>query len=153
MTPDVPIAAIRDAIGESAVLRLTGLDRRTLGRIMSGQATLHVDTAAVLRENLRSVARLAGAHAPADGQAIRGIRSIASMSPRAAAPYYKTAAALIEAGNWVSMRDLCVAVGGDPNASAPNSAARSLAAAGLVVIEDDPADRQRRAKRVMWVAR
>ncbi|ODN69579.1 hypothetical protein A6302_03125 [Methylobrevis pamukkalensis] len=146
MTAAERLTALRDMLGDEAIHRLSGLDRRTIQRIAAGEATLHAETAGKLRDGIEAAARAAGA----GGQTpVQVVRQVAAVTPRGGSAYYLVAALLAERGRPMLLRDLCIEVSGDPNASAPNSAAHALEKAGLIRIE--PASEHHLAKQAVWI--
>jgi hypothetical protein len=148
MTPAEKIAALREMIGDEALHRLSGLDRRTIQRIAAGDASLHAETAARIKSGLRDITRLAGAIGPS---ALEIVQQVAAATPGGGKIYYLVAALLQDHGKPMTLRDICIAISDDPDASAPNAAVRALAAAGLVKIE--AAGHHHLAKQATWIGR
>lgn len=142
-----PFAALRDTLGDAALGRLSGLSRRDVQRIAAGEATLHADTGARVREGIAEAARVAGVPTAADALAV--MEAIFARLPSAGPMQVRVGLALWRRGRAWALRDLCETLGGTPSATGPHQAVTSLARVGLVAIE--PGGDHHRAKQARWL--
>lgn len=127
MTPE-SVAALRELLGDAAIGRLTGLDRRTIQRAAAGEATIYPDTAEKLQHGLINAARLAGA------DAIDVVERVAAALPATGPTAMRVALLLWQYGEPVLISALQSRLQIGKNRSPLDTAIERLAAAGLVRI-------------------
>jgi len=146
----LPIDKLIDLIGEGAIRRLSGLDRRDIQRIAKGESSLHAPTAGKIRDGVEAAA-IAANVALAD-DAIAVVKKIFAARPTAARLQVLIGLELWRRGTAIAMRDICTAFGkGDPNASGPNDALHKLAAAGLVKLEPMSDEKHGTPLQARWI--
>ncbi len=150
MTTDAEImTGLRELIGDSAIERLSGLDRRTIRRVAAGETDLYQETASRLHSGLvRAAGLLCPTPLPAaapnggpDSEAF--VRDLIARNLPSAPPLVTRTALILAARSPIRLPDLCEAVTGDRNASGPNVAVRLMADSGLVSITKAPTGRGR----------
>lgn len=130
---------LREALGASAVERLSGLDDRTRRRIEAGQAEMYPETLSRLREGLAGAARSAGIPTADDATAV--IRAVAERRRMAGPLVMLAALELWREGAPMGLADLSERLTGDRDSSPVTAAVKALAEEGLVDIHRPPTGR------------